>query len=62
MKGLNMKTAFEITFETIGGFVGEMINGNKGKKRGKEIGAIVGKVVEEAIKVIDDKKTIPQKK
>ena len=57
-----MKTEFEITFETIGGFVGEIIDGKKGKKQGKEIGGAVGKTVEQVIKVFEKPSNTPKKK
>ena len=53
-----MKTEFEKTFETIGGFIGDIVDGKKGKKQGKNIGGVVGKTVEEIIKVFD---TTPDK-
>lgn len=57
-----MKTEFEQTFEIIGGFIGEIVDGKEGKKKGETIGAFVGKAIEEIIRATGESNKRPIRK
>ncbi|HMN17084.1 MAG TPA: hypothetical protein PKD03_05670 [Ignavibacteriaceae bacterium] len=51
-----MKSACEVIFEKIGGFIGEKIDGRNGQKVGGKIGKEIGKAIEGII-IAENKKS-----